>query len=141
MGRYTLGAHSGPREGKYKEKLCRRCKQGYRPYSPSQLYCSDVCADDGKTNAYLMRTYGISLEHYEKMYAEQGGLCAICNGEGFVMKECHSLKLVVDHCHLGGHVRGLLCHNCNRALGLLKDSTAVLSNAIDYLTLDKQAVV
>lgn len=136
MGRYALGAHSGPREGKYKEKECHRCKKGYCPHSPSQLYCSDSCAQDGKTNAYLMRTYGISLIEYEKMHEKQKGLCAICKGEGFVMKECHSLKLVVDHCHKGGHVRGLLCHNCNRALGLLKDCPTALSNAIKYLTLD-----
>jgi len=45
----------------------------------------------------------------------------------------HSMKLVVDHCHEGGQVRGLLCHNCNRALGLLKDDVDTLQKAIDYL--------
>ena len=41
--------------------------------------------------------------------------------------------LVVDHDHKTGKVRGLLCHNCNRALGLLKDSTEYLENCISYL--------
>lgn len=45
----------------------------------------------------------------------------------------HKMKLVVDHCHSSGVVRGLLCHNCNRALGLLKDSTRNLESAIRYL--------
>lgn len=43
------------------------------------------------------------------------------------------MKLVVDHCHDTGKIRGLLCHNCNRALGLLKDSVHTLESAIDYL--------
>lgn len=45
----------------------------------------------------------------------------------------HKSKLVVDHCHDTGIVRGLLCHNCNRALGLFKDKIEVLKNAIKYL--------
>jgi hypothetical protein len=45
----------------------------------------------------------------------------------------HSCKLVVDHCHTGGQVRGLLCHNCNRALGLLQDSVPALKAAVKYL--------
>ena len=49
------------------------------------------------------------------------------------MAEHHKMKLVVDHCHATGTVRGLLCHNCNRALGLLHDNTEVLLNAIKYL--------
>jgi hypothetical protein len=82
---------------------------------------------------YLQRTYGISADQYDSMFEAQGGVCKLCSSEGFVMKESHKLKLVVDHCHKGGNVRGLLCHNCNRALGLLKDSTETLSKAIAYL--------
>jgi len=133
MGRYALGSAKVERKGNRKAKECRRCKDTFSPASPSQLYCSDTCAADGKTNAYLKRVYGITLEDYEDMYAEQEGLCAICGGEGFLMKDCHSIKLVVDHCHHTGAVRGLLCHNCNRALGLLKDSETSLRAAINYL--------
>lgn len=49
------------------------------------------------------------------------------------MSSNHKMKLVVDHCHATGHVRGLLCHNCNRALGLLKDSEQALQRALKYL--------
>ena len=45
----------------------------------------------------------------------------------------HNVKLNVDHCHITNKVRGLLCHDCNRALGLLKDNTSILSSAINYL--------
>jgi hypothetical protein len=49
------------------------------------------------------------------------------------MASHHKMKLVVDHCHASGSVRGLLCHNCNRALGLPKDSDEVLQRAISHL--------
>lgn len=49
------------------------------------------------------------------------------------MKDCSSGALVVDHDHTTGKVRGLLCHNCNRALGLLQDNKSYLQSAINYL--------
>jgi hypothetical protein len=97
------------------------------------LYCSDDCAAEGKTSAYLTRNYGITYADYKKMLVQQGHKCAICKGEGFKMKACHNLLLVVDHCHSTGKVRGLLCHNCNRGIGLLQDSVENLLSAKDYL--------
>lgn len=73
----------------------------------------------------LKRRYGITLEDYEKMFKEQKGKCAICG----IKKD----KLDIDHCHRTNKVRGLLCGSCNRALGLLKDNTEFLNNAIRYL--------
>jgi len=52
------------------------------------------------------------------------------------MRKHHKTKLVVDHCHSTGKIRGLLCHNCNRALGLMQDNVETLQNAIDYLKTD-----
>jgi Recombination endonuclease VII len=52
-------------------------------------------------------------------------VCEIC-GEGGA--------LVVDHCHLTGRVRGLLCaRHCNLMLGHARDNTTVLARAIEYL--------
>jgi hypothetical protein len=39
----------------------------------------------------------------------------------------------VDHCHTTGNVRGLLCHNCNRGIGLLKELPSNFIKAIKYL--------
>ena len=120
-------------QGKFKDKPCKCCGTIFSPQAPSHFYCSQPCADSGLSSAYLKRTYGISIEDYQRMLSDQQGECKICKSEGFVMAEHHKMKLVVDHCHATGIVRGLLCHNCNRALGLLHDNTKVLLNAIKYL--------
>ena len=67
------------------------------------------------------------------MLTRQNNLCAICKKEGFKINKNTALNLVVDHCHVTGVVRGLLCHNCNRALGLFKDNIESLNTAILYL--------
>lgn len=70
---------------------------------------------------------GLTLEEYDALLLKQGGACAIC-GQSPSLKALH-----VDHHHETGNVRGLLCNNCNRCLGLLKDDVAVLRSAIVYL--------
>jgi hypothetical protein len=72
----------------------------------------------------LRRRYGIGIEDFERMYSEQGGMCAIC----WAPKPEH-----VDHDHLTGKVRGLLCFNCNGGLGQFRDDSEVLTRAIEYL--------
>lgn len=118
---------------RFKDKSCRRCGVTFSPKAPSHLFCSQECADDALVNNYLSRNYGITIDIYREMLNNQDHKCAICGGEGFTMATHHKTKLVVDHCHSTGVVRGLLCHNCNRALGLLQDSRLVLENAIKYL--------
>ena len=120
-------------QGKFSDKECRRCSKTFSPKAPSHLYCSQDCADLARTDRYLNRAYDLSVEDYDRMFEEQGGLCCICEGRGFLMTENHKVLLVVDHNHTTGEVRGLLCHNCNRALGLLKDDVKVLKKAIEYL--------
>ena len=71
------------------------------------------------------RVYGISLEDYDVMFERQGGACAICKRTG--------VTLCVDHCHLTGEVRGLLCIRCNSAIGFCSDDPAVLLAAAEYL--------
>lgn len=105
----------------------------FSPEAPSHLYCSQKCADIGLQDAYLKRTYGIDSALYYDLLEEQNHECKICGSEGFTMAKHHKVKLVVDHCHQTGKVRGLLCHNCNRALGLLQDNISFLDKAKEYL--------
>jgi hypothetical protein len=74
-----------------------------------------------------IRSYGITVEEYDEMLESQGGGCYIC-GVGPVGR-----ALDIDHDHRTGKVRGLLCSNHNRALGLLGDDPDLLLAAHTYL--------
>lgn len=120
-------------QGKFKDKECRWCSTMFSPVAPSHLYCSDNCKDKGLADNYYKKTYGSSLIEIESLLEKQNNLCFICEEIGFKMKDSVHSPLNVDHDHSTGKVRGLLCHNCNRALGLLKDDTNRLKRAISYL--------
>lgn len=117
----------------FKAKPCKQCGKVFIPNAPSELSCSEECRIYLETESYYKRVYGLTIEEYLNMAEQQGFVCRICGKENFPMKECSSGALVVDHDHLTGEIRGLLCHNCNRALGLFHDSKENLSNAISYL--------
>ncbi len=76
------------------------------------------------------KSYGITPEQYDEMAAAQGGACRIC---GRLAAPDPRKGLYVDHDHSTGRVRGLLCSQCNTALGLLNDDVALLAGAIEYL--------
>jgi hypothetical protein len=78
----------------------------------------------GARRYHLWRRYGITLEAVEELHAMQGGTCAICG----VAEPRH-----VDHDHVSGAVRGLLCFNCNGGLGQFRDDPTLLLAAVDYL--------
>jgi 5-methylcytosine-specific restriction endonuclease McrA len=79
----------------------------------------------------LKSNYGISVEEYENLLAKQNGKCAIC-GNLFVKTP------YVDHDHITGKVRGLLCHQCNSGLGYFKDNLELLNKAVNYLRIWKK---
>ena len=75
-----------------------------------------------------LRKYGMTVEQYEKMLANQGGVCAICK------KPTKSGKrLAIDHCHDTGHIRGLLCFRCNFGLTWFGENSLTLLRASEYL--------
>ena len=76
----------------------------------------------------LIKKFGINADQYEAIAKEQNYLCAICE-----KAEPCNRALAVDHCHSTKKVRGLLCDNCNTALGKFKDNVNLLQNAINYL--------
>lgn len=78
--------------------------------------------------------YNLSWSEYEAMFKEQEGLCKICTKDLSVDvtdKEVETAR--VDHCHNSGEVRGLLCGNCNSALGLIGDSLENAERMVKYL--------
>ena len=80
-------------------------------------------------NATLRKKYGIGVEEYDALLEKQGGVCAICG----VNENYSSWYFAVDHDHLTGEVRGLLCNKCNSAIGQLKDDPALIRKALAYL--------
>lgn len=82
----------------------------------------------------LRRKYGITLADWQKMYDEQGGVCKICGTPETKVDRRQGVvrSLSVDHCHGTGKVRGLLCSDCNTAIGLFKHSEGLLNKAIKY---------
>lgn len=75
---------------------------------------------------YLRRKYNLTVEEYKALLAKQGNCCAIC-------KKGSKRGLHIDHDHLTGEVRALLCSPCNSGLGMFKDDIRLLAQAIVYL--------
>ena len=124
-------------------KRCADCKE-LKPYSdfpPSKKakdgchsYCK-VCNNrrsqesrkrlhGGSRHYHLKHRYGIGADDFDRMVADQGGLCAICGRPD---------PEHVDHDHVSGDVRGILCFNCNGGLGQFKDDIDALLAAATYL--------
>ena len=132
-------------------KTCARCKVD-KPLSEFSIsrkstsgyysYCKP-CSNE-KTKAYyhslskdkkdsynhrnnLKKKFNLSTEEYLTLLQSQNNVCAICK------KPEDGKRLAVDHDHLSGKVRGLLCGQCNTGLGKFYDNIESLSNAILYL--------
>ena len=79
-----------------------------------------------------LKQYGINVDDYERMLAEQGGVCAACGQKETAYNQHGPHDLAVDHDHETGVVRGLLCMRCNRALGLLGDNADRVQALAEY---------
>lgn len=103
-------------------KECSKAKQvAYRRNNP--LKAKDVD---------LYQNFGIRIADYNKMFLEQGGCCKICKINQSKLRRA----LAVDHNHITGQIRGLLCDTCNAGIGYLKadDGIQLLNNAITYIS-------
>jgi hypothetical protein len=82
-----------------------------------------------KRKSYLKLQYGVTIEWYERTFIGQEGKCAICKKP----QEEIRYALCVDHNHDTGRARGLLCTNCNSAIGYFKDNIENIKSSIVYL--------
>ena len=78
----------------------------------------------------LQRAYGITVADYERILASQGGVCAICRRAAMNRL---GRRMPVDHDHVTGVVRGILCHWCNVGIGSLGDDPDRLESAARYV--------
>lgn len=128
---------SKSKDGKYGPILrgsCRRCNSEqamqWHVDNPGRRVSN-------KRKQLLQEHYGLTPDDYNALLDRQGGVCAIC---GIAARRAHArdMRLTVDHDHDTSHVRGLLCHRCNRAIGLLGDDPVLLRRAISYLLRTKK---
>jgi hypothetical protein len=80
------------------------------------------------------RLYGLRPEEYLSLLQAQDGKCAVCKTPAIDQIHKTFKRLVVDHVHNSGKVRGLLCAKCNFGIGQFNDSPALLAAAIQYLS-------
>ena len=78
----------------------------------------------------IMKQYGLSVDRFNEIFESQDSKCCIC---GSIDPGRKGTRWLVDHCHNTNRVRGILCHRCNTALGLVSDSIETLNNMIKYL--------
>ncbi len=107
---------------------CKACKVQKQAVYEKSLPAERVSADRRKFK--LRKKYGLSPEEYDKQFSHQSGQCAICRRSlvGLSPQTVH-----VDHCHDTGRLRGILCGNCNVAMGNFKENIESMSRAIEYL--------
>lgn len=132
----------------YQRKPCAECG-GPKPPGSGRTWCDDckMCCDEhnsyrqgchacdvvyrakwrernpGRTKRYVKKSvYGLSGEQYDALEAIDA--CENCGS---------TERLVIDHNHVTGKVRGKLCHGCNVALGMARDDIATLEGLINYL--------
>jgi len=86
-------------------------------------------ANEYRRKQYYKSKYGLTEEERDAMLAAQGFKCKTCRSDS----PGNKVGWVIDHCHSTNKVRGILCHDCNLALGHVKDDVVVLKNLIQHL--------
>ena len=111
----------------YRKCRCGPCVLANNAYELDRYHKNKA----NKRNKLYLTRYGISLEQYNELLEKQDNKCAIC----LVSQSDLSRRLDVDHNHITGEIRGLLCSSCNVAIGKLNvdSGNELLYAAIKYL--------
>lgn len=104
--------------------------QKWRTENPERYRAQWERSNRNSRNNDLKRQFGITLEDYNRMFAEQNGSCKICGIHQSLLK----VALHVDHDHQTKMVRGLLCKKCNSAIGFGSESIDIFKKIIAYLS-------
>jgi hypothetical protein len=125
---------------------CRDCNVELRPYNKVKMGASYAprCYDctkiherkryvegggkDKVRERNMKESFGLTIAEYDKLVEIHQNGCAICR-----RPDKSGRRLAVDHNHVTNEIRGLLCHNCNIALGLLEENETFILNMIEYL--------
>ena len=123
MGGKSSAEHYRAYYAANRERRLANAKRSYEKHHDQSLAIRQAWNDRNGYDSRIRRK-GISTEEYERRFAEQGGLCAIC-------RKGHRAdrRFDIDHDHATGAIRGLLCQGCNMRLGRFRDDTAALRAA------------
>ena len=121
-------SRGGPQKHLLKSK-CNEClyKEHKRWTEENPEKVREYRAKDPYTFKKRCARHGITPEEFWAIYEEQDGTCPVCD------KAIDAEGSAIDHNHETGDVRGILCKNCNRALGLLGDNPETMARAQAYL--------
>ena len=117
---------TGRKTDKNKDNRHYTCKE----CTKARLKAKNDSNPDLARDRHLMRTYGISLAEYQDLLDDQSGKCGCCSTE---KPGGRWNTFQVDHDHVTGAVRELLCKDCNIVLGLVQDSPEHLMRLIQYI--------
>jgi hypothetical protein len=111
---------------------CHKCGEIFTPTTAAQVYCSGQCWNSvARKKRRNPPRIPVSSTKYAELRAIYRNQCQVCQVEG--RSNERKDRLAVDHDHITGEIRGLLCHRCNTALGLLNDSADIAHQAFRYL--------
>jgi hypothetical protein len=104
--------------------VCKKCFAKYRTELASKSEKARAGILRRNKSNRVARRFNLTTDEYDKYFTDADG-CGICSTK--------EKKLVLDHCHITGRVRGVLCENCNFAIGHLNDSIELLQKGIKWL--------
>lgn len=119
------------------EEYCTKDKKSYeKPYKRWKHLEYKTNTPEYLKTVWLNKKYGISLTDFNNILKDQNFVCAICQQpEKAIDKKSKKVRdLAVDHCHITGKMRALLCTNCNMGLGAFKDNLELLQKAVNYIS-------
>ena len=113
----------------------KRRAQGRRYYSKNKAkvqarHRDRTVRDPFWRRANVLRRYGLTRDDYDRILCDQGYSCAVC---GRLFAGLTSRQICLDHDHVTGRFRAVLCHWCNIMLGGAQDRPDVLNAGAEYL--------
>ncbi len=114
---------------------CKRCQQEHHKNLPvsdakresKRRYKQTVKGKFAYWKHHIKAAYGMTPEDYYAMFDKQKGSCGICK------KEVNGKRMCIDHDHVTGKIRELICDRCNKAIGLCEDNRELLRRMISYI--------
>lgn len=117
-----------------KDNLCTWCKKCRAEYAKAYRANHKEKIRNKQRDIKYRELYGISLEDYNAILEKQNNKCACCGTASPSKSPDKWTNFCVDHCHLTGEVRGLLCNSCNIGIGKLGDNLDGVLKAVSYLS-------